>query len=206
MNSKRYAAIPVKRMNLKQLIFATNARHPEIIKRANRECHAIRKEYNIGSRDGFRRVYSRDRTYYNEVRYYSACTDGKRISYIRFYGPPKPETPVWVWCSCPHFLFTLEVALARYNSSSIKQSNGQLPRVRNPTMFPYLCKHLVNAAKYALQQKDDLAAQRIQSIEQAKTAAAKQQLFKLSEKPTERRIPKGQFVSPERGGGLVEIP
>jgi len=203
---KKYAATPVRRMNLKQLIFATNARYPEVIKRANQQCHTIRKEYNVGSRDGFKRVYSPDRIFYNEVRFYSVCTDGKRISYVRFYGPPEPTTPVWVWCSCPMFCFSLEVCLTRYNSSSILQSNGQLPIVRNRQMFPHLCKHLINASKFALQQTDDLAARRMEAMQEAKTAAAKQQLTRMAQKPAHQRIPPKKFVSPDRGGDLVEIP
>jgi len=203
MHKKIYAATPVNRMNLKQLVFATNARHPEIIRRANSQCHVIRKEYNIGSREGFKRSYKKDKIFYNEVRYYSACTDGKRMSYIRFYGPPGPSTPVWVWCSCENFTFNLEVALARYNSSSIRLSNGELPRVRNSQMFPYLCKHLINAAKFALQQKDDLVAQQMELLEQSKTAAASQ-LSKMASKPTSKRIPRRHFVSPDRGG-MVEL-
>lgn len=206
MPEKHYAATPIRRMNLKQLVFATNARHPEIIQRANKECHIIRKEYNVGSRDGFKRVYSPDRTFYNEARFYSACTDGKRISYIRFYGPPDPATPVWVWCSCEYYTFNLEVVLTRYNSSSIMLSNGQLPIVRNRQMFPHLCKHLVNAAKYAIQQTEDLAAQRMEAAEQAKSAAAKQQLTRMAQKPISKRIPPKRFVTPDRGGDLFDIP
>jgi hypothetical protein len=206
MPRKHYAATPIKRMNLKQLVFATNARHPEIIKRANTQCHIIRKEYNVGSRDGFKRDYRPDRIFYNEARLYSACTDGKRISYVRFYGPPEPTTPVWVWCSCPYYTYNLEVVLARYNSSSIFLSNGQMPIVRNRQMFPHLCKHLVNTAKFALQQRDDLAAQRMEAMEAAKTAAAKQQLTRMANKPQGQRIPKKRFVTPDRGGDLFEIP
>ncbi|MGW8179673.1 MAG: hypothetical protein ACWGQW_13075 [bacterium] len=204
--SKHYAATPIRRMNLKQLVFATNARHPDIIKRANQQCHTLRKEYNIGSRDGFKRVYRPDRIFYNEVRLYSACTDGKRISYVRFFGPPDPTTPAWVWCSCPYFTFNLEVCLTRYNSSSILLSNGQLPIVRNRQMFPHLCKHLVNTAKFALEQKDDLAARRMEAMQEAKTAAAKQQLTRMAQKPTGQRIPPRRFVSPDRGGDLVDLP
>ena len=205
MPKKRYAATPIRRMNMKQLVFATNARHPEIIKRANSQCHTIRKEYNVGSRDGFKRDYNPDRTFYNEARLYSACTDGKRISYVRFYGPPDPSTPAWVWCSCQYFTYNLEVALARYNSSAIYLSNGQLPIVRNKQMFPHLCKHLVNAAKFALQQNDDLAAKRMESMQDAKTAAAKQQLKRMAQKPQAKRIPSKRFVTPDRGGDLFEI-
>lgn len=73
-------------------------------------------------------------------------------------------------------------------------------------MFPHLCKHLVNTAKFALQQRDDLAAQRMEAMEAAKTAAAKQQLTRMANKPQGQRIPKKRFVTPDRGGDLFEIP
>jgi len=205
MAKKRYAATPVNRMTLGQLAQLTARFNPEIIKRANTQCHVIRKEYGVGSREGFKRSYRKDKTFYNELRTYLTCTDGKRASYVRFFGPPGKDTPVWVWCSCPYYTFNCEVANTRRNSSSIKLSNGQLPRERNRQMIPHLCKHLVMASRLALQQRDDLAAERIQVEAQAKSAAATQAAG-MEKKAREKRIPVKQFTRPPRSGGLIEIP
>jgi hypothetical protein len=202
-DTPRYAAADIKRLTAKQLILATNIKFPELIKRSNQQCHQLRKEYAIGSRDGFKRDWRQDRAFYNELRLYTACTNGRRISYVRFYGPPTADTPVWVWCSCPMFTYNLEVALTRFNSSSVKLSNGQLPIKRNPRMIPHVCKHLILALKIGLTQKDDLVAQAQEEQAQNKSAAASQ-LSKLAHKPT-KRIPRRQFVSPDRGGGLVDL-
>ncbi len=203
MPGKRYAATPINRMKLGQLAQVTARFYPEIVKRANQQCHIIRKEYGVGSREGFKRTYRKDKVFYNEMRTYLTCTDGKRAAYIRFFGPPDANTPCWVWCSCQYFTYNLEVALARRNSSAVKLSNGQLPRERNARMIPHLCKHLVLAARLALQQRDDLAAERIQAEAQAKSAATTQQQG-MEQKARERKIPRDQFTRPS--GGLVDIP
>lgn len=203
-DSPRYAAMDIKRLTAKQLILATNFKFTDLIKRSNQQCHVLRKEYAIGSRDGFKRDWRQDRAFYNELRLYSACTNGRRISYVRFYGPPTAETPVWVWCNCPYFTFNCEVSLTRFNSSSVKLSNGQTPLVRNPRMIPHVCKHLILALKMGLNQKEDLVAQAREEAQEKKTAAASQ-LSKLAHKPTGKRIPPRRFVSPDRGGGLVDL-
>ena len=194
IRGKKVVAEPVKRLKLSQLLKATPS---DIIARANTQCRVVRKQYAVGSRDGFRRTQARDRNYYNELRLYSVCTDGKRSSFVRFYGPPKEDTPVWVWCSCEAFLYNLEVVLARFNSSSIRSSNGALPKVRNPRMIPYLCKHLVVAAKAALRERKDLAKERIREEQKRKKAEAK----KLQLQPGPK-IPKGRFTRPD----FVELP
>ena len=58
--------------------------------------------------------------------------------------------PVWVSCDCEWFLYTCEVALAKYGCTDIMHSNGVFPIVRNPRMVPMLCKHLIAAAPVAI--------------------------------------------------------
>lgn len=53
------------------------------------------------------------------------------------------EGNVLVRCSCDYFTFNCEVALTKRGASSIKQSNGEKPVVRNPKMVPTPCKHLL---------------------------------------------------------------
>ncbi len=205
MAKRKQAASPITRLSLSQLAQTTAAYFPEIIKRANTQCHVIRKQYAVGSRDGFQRTYRKDRTFYNEMRVYMSCTDGKRASFVRFFGPPAKDTPCWVFCSCQYFTYNLEVALTRQNTSSIKFSNGQMPRVRNPRMVPHLCKHLVLTARLAMQQTEDKAGARMQVEASAKTAAENQR--EAMEHPSDKKIPKGQFTSPpRRKRGLIRIP
>jgi hypothetical protein len=99
------------------------------------------------------------------------CTDGKRKTYLRFFGVPSVTTPIWAWCDCPYFTYYLEVALTKYGCSSIRSSNGKPPVVRNPQNLPYLCKHLVLTAKIALTQRRDLATDRAEKeMEKAEKA------------------------------------
>jgi len=70
-----------------------------------------------------------------------------RAGYV-YNGPVKPppftvETDVWASCSCPYWLFHVEVADTRKGSSSIRYSNGAAPRITNPNQIAHLCKHVL---------------------------------------------------------------
>lgn len=72
---------------------------------------------------------------------------------FKFYDLSKKNlanSRVYVHCNCPYFIYYLEVAVAARGSSSVINSNGQYPRVRNSDMRPYLCKHLLQASKGAM--------------------------------------------------------
>ena len=95
-------------------------------------------------------------------KYFTAdakALDGVRHVTIRLYGPAaadgamKLNNPVWVHCSCPYHKYYVEVALAARGSSSVLLSNGRFPKIRNPGMRPYLCKHAVSAAPIAAKAK-----------------------------------------------------
>jgi len=186
-----------------------------ILERGNHQCHVIRKQYAVGNLDNFKRTYTKNKTHYNEMRGWIVCTDGKRNTYIRFYGPPKPDTQVWVWCSCNYFLFHLEYTLARLNASTIRNSNGQRPTLRrkqvidkktgkkkwvqvgkNVRLIPHLCKHLVMLGKLALQEKRDLAAEQIEEIEKEASVAKMIEARMTKPNPFTRTIPKGRFTTP----------
>lgn len=200
MPTKPIIAKSVKRLTLSQLVKLTPS---PIRERANSQCRAVRKQYDVGSRDGFRRVYRKDKEFYNEFRFYSVCEDGKRHSYIRFYGPPKADSDVWVWCSCPYFTYTLEVVLAKFNSSTIRLSNGMLPQVRNPKMIPHLCKHLIRASVEAVKQRKDLAAKRVDELKKQKKAAVNK--LPLKQDPQKFLIEKGQLSNPAGESRLVDL-
>lgn len=160
---------PITRPTLGDLLNATPS---EIYDRARTQCRPIRAQYALGSKDGWKRSYAKFPTFYNEQRVYSICTDGKRYSYIRFFGPPKLTTPVWVWCSCPYFKYYLEVALSYRNGTDLKRDGGPLgrtpvrnapPNVRNPSQLLYLCKHLVVTSEVGLKQTQDMASKKYES-------------------------------------------
>jgi hypothetical protein len=84
--------------------------------------------------------------------------DGPRQVALRIYssnpkGLMKSDHRAWVHCDCPYFKYYVEVAVAARGSSTVLTSNGQFPKIRNPRMTPYLCKHLVAAVKPALRMK-----------------------------------------------------
>ena len=160
---------PISRPTLQDLLAVTPG---EILDRARSQCRPLRAQYAIGSKEGWSRSRAKFPTYYNEQRMYTVCTDGKRYSYIRFYGKPDVKTPVWVWCSCPYFKYYLEVALSYRNGTSIKTDGGPTgrrpvrnapPNVRNPHQDLYLCKHLVVAAEVGVKQTQDHASKKYEA-------------------------------------------
>jgi len=157
---------PISRPTLADLVNATPS---AIIERARTQCRPLRSQYDLGSKEGWKRSYAKFPTFYNEQRVYTVCTNDKRYSYIRFFGPPELNTPVWVWCSCEYFKYYLEVALSRRNGTDIKTVGGPLgrrpvrnapPVVRNPEQLLYLCKHLVVTAEVGLRQTQDMASKK----------------------------------------------
>jgi len=79
--------------------------------------------------------------------------------HVRLYGrvpmsgKMKPNSKAWVHCSCPYFRYYVEVALAARGSSAILISTGAFPKIRNPRMKPYLCKHLFQVVPVVMQVK-----------------------------------------------------
>lgn len=73
-----------------------------------------------------------------------------------YYKDPKKRkdsvnNPTWLHCNCDHFLYNCEVALTARGSSDIHNSNGAAPKIKNPTLVPWLCKHLFAAAIAAVE-------------------------------------------------------
>lgn len=66
------------------------------------------------------------------------------------------DLPVYVTCSCPAFRYYSEVALMAKNNTDQIESNGQFPKVNNPNMEPYVCKHLFATAKDAMQRRSSI--------------------------------------------------
>jgi hypothetical protein len=166
-------------LTLQQLLRGTAK---PIVQRGQGQCRLLSKQYGPGSRQGFQRSRPRYPTWYNEMRVVTACTTGRRYSYVRFYGPPAPGSPAWVWCSCEHFAYHVEYVLAQYGCSTVSpglENRGVVivnepPRIRNPNNLPFLCKHLILAAGEALKQTRDYAAE--QAKQEQKTATTASQL------------------------------
>lgn len=65
------------------------------------------------------------------------------------------DARVWVHCSCPYFKYYLEVALWVKGGTdllSLGKENAYRPRIRNPKMKAYLCKHLYSTLVYLMKQ------------------------------------------------------
>jgi len=101
-----------------------------------------------------------------EHKYFTAnavALDGIRHVTIRLYtkkgekiradGRMGPNNNCWVHCDCPYFQYYVEVALTARGASSVLTSNGSFPKIRNPSMRPYLCKHLYSAGLVAPKTK-----------------------------------------------------
>lgn len=136
-------------LTLQQLINLTKATYNRVHKPARmlkRSQNPIIRVYKDNTPAGkkFRAVYIRTSLYNKDasgasytliIRNYGTKKDPKDFTF-------KPESQLWVHCSCPYFKFYLEVVLHLYGSSSIYDSNGDMPVIKNPTYKPYLCKHL----------------------------------------------------------------
>jgi hypothetical protein len=100
----------------------------------------------------YRRIYSRLALGNTE------STGDSYTQTIRCHGTKKnptdyiiqPHSEVWVHCSCPYFTYYLEVVLQLHGSSRIYNSNGEMPKIRNPRLRPYLCKHLYALMLYLM--------------------------------------------------------
>ena len=118
--------------------------------------------------------YGEDRDgVFKQVIANTKCDHGPYLTRIRFYYDTEgtlPENPdVWVHCSCPLFKFSLETCLAYHGSSEIKESNGRYPRIKNPDMDPYLCKHLVAIMARAKKKKGRNEAKNLEKLRKLRT-------------------------------------
>jgi hypothetical protein len=70
-----------------------------------------------------------------------------KVLTIKLYGYNKNilDDEVWCHCSCEYFTFNLEVALTAQDSSTVINSNGNMPVEKNPTMKGHFCKHFLAA-------------------------------------------------------------
>jgi hypothetical protein len=68
-------------------------------------------------------------------------------------GSSADNLPVWVSCTCPAFRYYSEVAVKNQGNSDVLESDGSFPRINNPSMAPYMCKHLFATANAAIQKR-----------------------------------------------------
>lgn len=111
---------------------------------------------------------------------------GPYVVRIKLYGdmrkdgvmrPANPSHKAWVHCGCPYFLYYVEVAVTARGSSNVITSNGAYPKIRNPRMKPYLCKHILKAVKRAVSKKATLRESPLPNMEEAATIASIYQDF-----------------------------
>ena len=67
----------------------------------------------------------------------------------------------WVHCGCEDWTYRWEVADTIRGSSSVINSNGAMPRIRNARTRPGLCKHALACARQALTAKPEIAGKRM---------------------------------------------
>jgi hypothetical protein len=82
---------------------------------------------------------------YKGAMVHSKATSVIRLIQIRLYGvkgAPIFDHMMWGHCSCEYWLYFLEVALSAHGASSIINSNGEYPAIRNPSLDPHVCKHV----------------------------------------------------------------
>lgn len=139
---------------------------PPAVRKRSRDCQTMVVKSVLSSDDIGRAV--------KVVVTRSYATDGVRYGIYKFYLPKthlakKGKDPLnttsWVWCSCPYFKYTCEVALWFRNASSIIFSNGAFPRVRNPSIRPFVCKHLYAGLPIAAKSSYSEHPRTVQSVE-----------------------------------------
>lgn len=95
-----------------------------------------------------------DNGIYKKVVIKAVATTITRIITFKLYkvksGKITINSPTWVHCSCENYLYQWEVSNTARGSSSVINSNGNMPRIRNPRLRPGLCKHAYAAAIAAL--------------------------------------------------------
>lgn len=163
-------------LTIGQLLRYTNA------KSSDRDGRSISQRASTvsvqGSKSGFRSDWKVPDTAYwgapgvQEILFVTQASDSKtdrrfRQPYKTFFRFPLDQAtgqpygsgvgandlPVYVTCSCPAFRYYSEVALIAKNNTDQIDSNGQFPKINNPNMEPYICKHLFATAKNAMQMR-----------------------------------------------------
>jgi hypothetical protein len=71
----------------------------------------------------------------------------------REYKGKLSECPaIKVTCSCGNYLFCAEVALSYHNAADIIYSDGSYPIIKNPSLKPQVCKHLLKDLLFLVQK------------------------------------------------------
>lgn len=71
----------------------------------------------------------------------------------REYRGKLSECPaIKITCSCGFHLFFSEVSLSYHNASDVIYSDGSYPIIRNPSLKPWACKHLLKDLLFLVQK------------------------------------------------------
>jgi len=128
---------------------------PQIVKRVNKRRHESAKYVKIihmkKGWDSLGRGYVASASYSTKIwdhykqKFVKNTTGkgGKPNRYVTVIIFLDTYLHVIVSCSCADFKYRWEVALNHKQAAEIEYSNGELPVIRNPTMKPAQCKHLV---------------------------------------------------------------
>lgn len=165
----------------------------------------IRKNSRIAKvsirRRGVPKKYAKLGDTYEIIYKVKATSDWRNVT-LRFLKKkpkdplPQPglNSPVWVRCTCPWFLYTCEYALAKNGSSWIHYSNGKPADQTNPGNIPFVCKHVYALRKAIEELSKDVPAQQFR--EPKKKVMPENTLKRLMEKPEKELEPEKQLSEP----------
>ena len=87
------------------------------------------------------------------------------VNKVKNYDPK-----TFIWCDCDFFKFNCETALALKGSSAIINSNGQLPKITNPTGKPMVCKHCIAFLRRCRERKQFFTSKNPQALVDSRIA------------------------------------
>lgn len=90
--------------------------------------------------------------------YRTGCHDKTYVTVLGFGDYTKNlNSTVFCSCSCDHFKFVCEYALAELGASEHTYAWNQPPHIKNPNMAPQACKHILNCLDDALRRTRQFA-------------------------------------------------
>lgn len=132
----------------------------------------------------------------------TAKARGEKGTYdlLMFFQGKGPTSKIWASCSCPYYLYHVEVALTKRGSADINYSNGQLPKITNPRLVSHACKHIVAALQkgaFMLEPKKVIIKKEVKKPELVKAP---------KKEPTSKPMKKSEeSSSPPKSGKLTGI-
>lgn len=139
-----------KGLTIDELIKFAN---PDRVSNARRDQVTI-VSFRVGGKPAGTKIFSKTMTYDNEVSPPQVRPHKHWIAKVEEDQHLKfNSAKVLAHCDCEDFKFVFEYALTHHGASTIKFSNGDPPVVKNPRLYPGICKHLWVLGKYLQKTK-----------------------------------------------------